>query len=297
MTQKKMAQTAAIRVSVLEGCYNHLQAVGVPLPLCMHMQELGLFLNTAQWTAKQSIGGFSVSFFWPALSVSPYHSAAPKPRKRRRKKKNVKLTGTKPNESPSGEGGAILSASATTVVPPVADVHPVASDPSSSEDGDSFSPSTEVGTTMTANSTTDVSAATPVADVHPEASDLSSTEDNESSAESLDLKSCESVVLDIRDVPGVSFVKDGVTDWTPVVSRRKKDRLTKRNRSLCSPASSSSGCDLDLSECEAEYLMRLGSPGIAARHTGGSRLWTPIAARTRYKLRTTPRKKKNIKPH
>ena len=81
-----MAQTV-IRVSVLEGPYTHLQAVGVPLPLCMHMQELKLMLNEAQWTTKQSSGGFSVCFFWPASTAGnlPYHSVVLKCKKRSRR--------------------------------------------------------------------------------------------------------------------------------------------------------------------------------------------------------------------
>ena len=86
----KMAQTSAsIRVSVLEGCYAHLLAVGVPLPLCIHLQELAVRLNSAQWTAKQSSTGFSVSFFWPASGHQPFRPEASKPRRRRRKKNNI----------------------------------------------------------------------------------------------------------------------------------------------------------------------------------------------------------------
>ena len=40
----------------------------MPLPVCMCMQGKGLQLGDAQWTARQSNTGFSVSFFWPALN-------------------------------------------------------------------------------------------------------------------------------------------------------------------------------------------------------------------------------------
>ena len=37
----------------------------------------------------------------------------------------------------------------------------------------------------------------------------------------LDLRSCEKITFESRDAPGVSYVKDGMTDWTPVTSRRQ----------------------------------------------------------------------------
>ena len=57
----KMA--ARIRVSVLEGPFTVLSEVGVPLPVCISMQSKGLQLDKALWTARQSNGGFSVTFF------------------------------------------------------------------------------------------------------------------------------------------------------------------------------------------------------------------------------------------
>lgn len=282
-----MAQTTAIRVSVLEGSYSHLQASGVPLPLCIHMQELGVMLSTAQWTARQSLGGFSVSFFWPA-EHKPYLSAAPKLRKprKRRKKKSKKTDNV--TTGPSGEEGTTPSASSITAVPPVSDVNSVANDDPPSEEVDPASPNT-----LSAISTTTIPAASPLSDVHPVTHSPSSAEDGvSSSAESLDLNACDSVVLDIREVPGVRFVKDGISGWTPVVSKRKKDRQRKRGISPAS-SSSSSDCDLRLSDCEANFLRRNDMPGIAyKKRSGGSRIWTPIASRTRHRLRTTPSKVK-----
>ena len=42
-----------IRVTVLEGSFTGLQGVGIPLPVCIHLQDLGLQFEGAQWTAKQ----------------------------------------------------------------------------------------------------------------------------------------------------------------------------------------------------------------------------------------------------
>ena len=61
-------------------------------------------------------------------------------------------------------------------------------------------------------------------------SDLSSTEDGSSGSDSFGLKSCASVAFDIRDVPCVSFVRDGKPDWTPVVSLSKRKRQKRKER-------------------------------------------------------------------
>ena len=244
-----MAQTAAIRVSVLEGSYAHLQAVGVPLPLCMHMQELGVWLNEAQWTAKQSIGGFSVSFFWPASARMPYHPPVRARRRRRRPKKN-RSTGSNCKESPSCEEGSAPAASSSTAATPAPDAHL----PSKNVEPASPSGDDSVGNTLAGCSTTDVPPVHPLSDAHPD-SDLSSAEDVDSSTESIDLNTCDSVALDVQDVPGVSYVKDGVAGWTPVV---RKHRLRKRKTS---PRSSLAAAVTMTSTCLAVRLNISSSTG------------------------------------
>ena len=86
------------------------------------MQELGVMLSAAQWTAIQSLGGCSLSLFWPA-GHKPYLSAAPKLTKRTKKKSKKTDNVT---TSLSGEEGATLSASSITAVTPVSDVNPLA---------------------------------------------------------------------------------------------------------------------------------------------------------------------------
>ena len=65
-----MVETSSIRVEVLEGHYASLEDHGVPVSLLLQLQQLGLQLQWAQWTARHSPGGFSISFFWPALEKS-----------------------------------------------------------------------------------------------------------------------------------------------------------------------------------------------------------------------------------
>ena len=61
-----------IRMTVLEGTFTGLQGVGIPLPFCIHLQDLGLQFECAQWTAKQSNTGYSISFFWPVHDCSTF---------------------------------------------------------------------------------------------------------------------------------------------------------------------------------------------------------------------------------
>ena len=45
-----------IRVTVLEGSFAGFKGVGIPLPVCIHLQDLGLHAvwRCSVWTAKQS---------------------------------------------------------------------------------------------------------------------------------------------------------------------------------------------------------------------------------------------------
>ena len=61
----KKGTSNQIRVSVIEGYYVSLQEAGLPLSVCIQLQECNLSLRHAQWTARQTSSGFSVSLFWP----------------------------------------------------------------------------------------------------------------------------------------------------------------------------------------------------------------------------------------
>ena len=58
----KMVETPRTQVAVLEGQYACLVDQGVPFSGCLRLQQLGLQLNQAQWTARNSLGGFSIAF-------------------------------------------------------------------------------------------------------------------------------------------------------------------------------------------------------------------------------------------
>ena len=108
--------------------------------LCMHMKELKLMLNAAQWTAKQLSGVFSVSFFWPASTTGNLLNPSVVLKCSKRINNG---SGTKPRESPNAEEGTTLAAHPSTAVsvntphPPPSDSHhvdPVVSNLSSTED-------------------------------------------------------------------------------------------------------------------------------------------------------------------
>ena len=87
-TKKKMAER--ICVSVLESPYSMLTEFGVPLPVCLCMQNKGLQLDKALWTARQSNGGFSISYLLlESKSAQDITTVAKKRRKRRRQKKKA----------------------------------------------------------------------------------------------------------------------------------------------------------------------------------------------------------------
>ena len=78
-----MAANTKVRVAVIDGHYVSLEEHGVPLPVCIQLHQHRLDLHDAQWTARHSTGGFSVSFFWPTLNNSkPVKSTIKKRRKK-----------------------------------------------------------------------------------------------------------------------------------------------------------------------------------------------------------------------
>ena len=87
--EKRMVETTRIRVAVLEGQYASLEDHGVPLSVCLQLQQLGVKLQETQWTARHSLGCFSISFFWPALERN---QPSKKQQKMRKSKVNKKST-------------------------------------------------------------------------------------------------------------------------------------------------------------------------------------------------------------
>ena len=78
----------AVKVAVVEGDFASLVGLGFPLSLSLHLQEKSLRLSQANWTAKSTSGGFSISLFWPA----PDPKSQAKPRRRRTRKRRPKAS-------------------------------------------------------------------------------------------------------------------------------------------------------------------------------------------------------------
>ena len=76
-----MAEHQICVSQVLEGAFVGLHEVGVPLPVCMHLQDNGTRFESAQWTAKEMKSGFFGQF------TPPW----PKPRKPRRRRRPTKV--------------------------------------------------------------------------------------------------------------------------------------------------------------------------------------------------------------
>lgn len=87
MAEKKPLMT----VSVFEGHYVNLNRAGVPISLCLHLKELGLCFGDAVWTAKQSLSGFSISFFWDKRHAASKEVASLESKKKKRKRRRRKL--------------------------------------------------------------------------------------------------------------------------------------------------------------------------------------------------------------
>ncbi len=78
-----------IKVILLEGEFAALSAMGFPTSVCLQLQESGLKVAEAMWSTRSSSAGFSVSFFWPALTNSSHKVSK---RKRRRHRRNTNAT-------------------------------------------------------------------------------------------------------------------------------------------------------------------------------------------------------------
>ena len=55
-----MAEGMKIRVCVVDGLHTDLAKTGVPLSICLLLQQQGHLMDSAQWSAKQTA---TMSFF------------------------------------------------------------------------------------------------------------------------------------------------------------------------------------------------------------------------------------------
>lgn len=181
----------AMKVAVLEGDFVALYNLGLPFSISYQLQEKGLKLPEALWTAKSSAAGFSVSLFWPSTCETL--------KKKKRRKRIKAKSQSKPKETaqaivnaePMDKAAIGLSDSTST---PSEAHHPGASSPA-------------ISSVMT--STPD--------DPLPPVSAMSETP--------IDLATCSNINFEVRDgQPGVCYTANTgeSSEWTPVVGRRRK---------------------------------------------------------------------------
>ena len=107
----------AIRVAVLVGDFASLCTLGFPLSLGVQLQQSCLKLSEAQWSARSSSGGFSVSFF---RTVPENMKVQPRKKKRKRrhrgKAKAQSVVATHTFESPKPSTSSAINKPAQDVI-------------------------------------------------------------------------------------------------------------------------------------------------------------------------------------
>ena len=284
-----MADRTRIKVAVLEGNYADLCDLGLPFSLSLQLQVQDLKLSGALWSAKASASGFSVSLYWPT-TTAPEKARVKKTRRKRKrgKAKQQAISSISNVESKIVSSSApVLAASEST--PSVVNPIKVHSSPESDPDS-RRSPSS------------------PKASISPPLKSRASVNlDCSCDLECVDLAACSDVQYEVKDgVHGVSYrcSSDDDSSWTPVVGRRKKggpvpeyirrrfppDHRVHHSNSVSESDSDSVPDDLDLDAmiptgANVHFQLVDGTPGLVVR-TRCTQSWTPIATRTRGRLKT-----------
>ena len=258
----------SFRVVVLEGDFAGLSAAGFPLSLCVRLQQSALKLPDAMWTAKSTAGGFSVSLFWPTVSSQPCYDKKETKKSRRKRKRKTKAKSSAQCEHTSTKTAAKLQSSPA----PPTDAH--------------LGPESEA----------------------KQNNSLTSTSTQVNMEKGIDLNSCSDVRYDKRGtVHGVTYSIDDREGWTPVIGKRVKKsvpvhplrrRAPPHVKAALPPSDESTSYDSDDSDCSTDpdhlvipdhatvnFSIVDGKPGLQV-NTRCTRSWTPIAARTRAKLKS-----------
>ena len=241
-------------MAVLEGDYANLYGLGLPLSLSLQLQIQKLQLSGALWTAKASASGFSISLYWPSTGTAPEKEKAKKTRRKRRKHKNKNKN-------------KVISTSDYTYL---------------AEPTKSILQADEVSVPINEHSSPEV-----VANEGP----------------SVDLATCSEIQYEVKEgIHGVAYSHDGERGWTPVVGKKKKrcvpdfikrrfppDHPVRTSNSSESDGDSTSEEDLNTvipngANVNVQFKMVDNTPGLTVR-TRSTRSWTPIATRTRARLK------------
>ena len=257
----------------MESDFAGLSAAGFPLALSFQLQQNALRLSEAMWTAKSTNSGFSVSFFWPRGN-----SQQQSVKKRRRRKTKVRSKLGDVNEQ---SGNKVNVATMTNSEGTPSNAHHVGPEQCS---------------------------VTPVKESNDSISDTGSNsqactpqQDEQNKPPNLNL--CSNVRYDKRGgVHGVTYcTEEGDEGWTPVKRRRVKRTVPLHLVRRRAPphvkatlvSSSDSETDSDSSSTSltipdhatVNFSIVDGKPGLQV-NTRNTRNWTPVAARTRAKLKS-----------
>ena len=270
----------AIKVAVLEGDFAAICDLGLPFSLSLQLQSFDLKLSEALWTAKSSSSGFSVNLYWPSGAVT--EKVKPKRKKRRRKRPKASITNTVTDVATSPASASPFNGHSDILTPNKAQ---------SNEDANCDSKSL--------NTIASQPEAIPAIQETSSASTTGSDPESE-----VDLLLCDSISYEKRGVThGVSYHNSANNKhgWTPVVGRRKKKtplpehvlrRFPPQRRvelQSVSSDSESSGPDEPLlipDSASVEFVVHNSQPGLHVK-TRGTMNWTPIASRTRARLKGT----------
>ena len=282
-----MADKSRIKVAVVEGDYAELCGLGLPLSLSLQLQCLNLKLSGALWSAKASASGFSVSLYWPTTDTTRGVPVKVKKARKNRKRRHKQAPTSATNNQTASSVPVIQSSSSQplnfkTVCLNKEHPSPDSDSPGSTDNSHhSGSPqySHDVGT-----------------------SPAMSNDSSEGST--VDLAVCSNVQYGMKDgVHGVSYTSHlGERGWTPVIGRKKKrtipDYIKRRfprdhpiHKQESDAESESDEQDLDNvipgpagGKVNIEYRMVDNIPGLSIK-TRNTQSWTPVAARTRARLR------------
>ena len=267
-------------MSVLEGDFAVMSSIGLPLSLCVQLQVSCLKLDEALWTARSTPDGFSVSLFWPAIAPEKCDGSKRKKRRKRRRAKASQVTLSSSSKSNQASTSSVLLNNTSSATAANRSGHDPPSKPISS-DPDLPSKPTPLKSESTA--------------ITPAQLQQTPVSKEKSPPAVVDLTKCAQVEYEVRDGEhGVLFrqTESSEAGWTPVVAKRRKKipvpQYVRHRFPPDHPIHAVSDPDIDSgSDCDLasiHYKEIDGTPGLSL-WTHKTRSWTPVAARTRSKLK------------
>ena len=281
-----MAVKSRIKVAVVEGDYAELCGLGLPLPLSLQLQCLNLSLSSALWSAKASGSGFSVNLYWPASPSGPTRKTAESAGVKKAKKKRKR--GKRRREQAPGSVSNNESTLDTVVV-----ASPTSHFPNKAHS----SPEKVLALDSSPPDSPGLVHHPGAAPTIPDDCSIGSLDSPE-----VDLTECTNIQYAMKDgVHGVSYTGNlEEQGWTPVVGRRRRRSVpdfVKRRFPRDHPIHHRGSDAESESDEEAldnaiptggtatvDYMMIDNTPGLMVK-TRCTRAWTPIAARTRGRLK------------